>query len=390
MVAHSQGLERVAEFAGDAGAVLLPVGASGVFFAQRALNQPDQFPFELTPSKAFEEAAQRAFAGSPETLTAAVVILHRGRIVAQQYANGAHCDMRLESWSMGKTITALALARASYEGLLALDEPLALREWRDADDPRREITFEHALRMSSGLDFSAPWAEDFDAERHGIPDHGYIYSGAIDIRALAASRSLLHSPGSFGAYKNGDTLLLLAALEDRLEKAGIALRDWIMDEVLIPAGASGIVLETDPYGNPFCTGNVLGRAIDWVALARLFLQGEADRIGLGLDKHVLSACLSPSPGWQGKYWMADAPTDFQDSIYGGQLWLNRHAPEDRWPAPDDTAFLLGVGGQYAFVVPSLDLVVVRMGHILGMIAEGVGRGHVPELLRLSCEAARGA
>ena len=90
----------------------------------------------------------------------------------------------------------------------------------------------------------------------------------------------------------------------------------------------------------------------------------------------------------GQYWMSEAPAGFTDSIYGGQIWLNRHAEQDRWPAPSDTAFFLGVGGQYAFMVPSLDLVVVRLGHLRGTLDTGAGRGHVPALLEAACNAAQ--
>jgi CubicO group peptidase (beta-lactamase class C family) len=388
VIASAGDLAREAVFAGDAGGVLLPLGAGGVYFEQRPLPDVGEGTIPFATDPAFDAAVRQAFAASPDTMTASVAIWHRGQIVAEAYGRGAHRAMRLESWSMGKSIVAIMIARAVALGLLTLDEPLGLKEWSDPCDPRHAITVAHALRMSSGLDFSAPWALDFDPARHGYPDHGFIYSGAVDIRALAASRPLRHPPGSFGAYKNGDTLLLLAALEDRLDRIGVPLRRWIRHEVLEPAGAGGIVIETDPYGNPFCTGNVFGRALDWVALARLFLPGEAQRSGLDLDAEVLAACLSPTPAWRGSYGMAQAPEGFSDSIYGGHVWLNRHAPGDRWPAPDDTAFFLGVGGQYAFIVPSLDLVVVRMGHVLGMTAQGAGRGHVPGLLRLACEAAR--
>jgi len=86
--------------------------------------------------------------------------------------------------------------------------------------------------------------------------------------------------------------------------------------------------------------------------------------------------------------MAEPPGAFSGSIYGGQVWLNQHAREDRWPAPDDTTFFLGVGGQYTFMIPSLDLVVVRMGHIRGTTDTGAGRGHVPAMLEAACAVAR--
>ena len=56
-----------------------------------------------------------AFA-TPEGLTAAFLVVHQGRIIAERYANGAHRDMQLESWSMGKSITGTLIGRLIHEG----------------------------------------------------------------------------------------------------------------------------------------------------------------------------------------------------------------------------------------------------------------------------------
>ncbi|MEO0569876.1 MAG: serine hydrolase, partial [Pseudomonadota bacterium] len=390
VTARCEGLARTAIFTGPQGAVLLPIGSRDVYFApRRAKATPQAVPdLDAQTSPAFEQATERAFATEPDTLTAGVAILHNGILVAEQYAAGADADMPLEAWSMGKSLAAILIACAVSDGLITLVEPLALKEWPKAD-PRQSIRVEDALRMSSGVDFSATWSSDYTPERHGYADHGLIYSGALDSRALVASRLQKHKPGRFGAYKNSDTLLLMAALEDRLEAAGLDPLTWPYERLLGPLGASSILLETDPYGHFLITGYIYGTPRDWARLGQIFIdQDLADT--LIVDWLTLQACLQPSLAWTGQYWMADAPAGFDDSIYGGQVWLNRHAPQDRWPAPDDTAFFLGVGGQYTFMIPSLDLVVVRMGHIRGTIDTNAGRGHVPALLNAACRVARSA
>ncbi|MEM9376493.1 MAG: serine hydrolase [Pseudomonadota bacterium] len=391
VTARCDGLARTALFTDGQGAVLLPIGAAQPFFTPRAPEPtpPRVSPLEEQPQAAFEAAAECAFRHPPETMTAAVCILHKGTLVAEIYNAGADRNMPLEAWSMGKSLAALLLACAIADGLIGLNEALDLKEWIDRSDPRRSIRVEDALRMSSGLAFSAAWAGDYDASRDGYPDHGLIYSGALDARALVTSRAARHPPGSFGAYKNSDTLLLMAALEDRLIDAGLDPLTWPYQRLLHPLGASTVLLETDPYGHALITGYVYGCARDWGRLAQVFIdRALADAIGA--DWACLQTCLTPTPAWSGQYWMSAAPAGFRDSIYGGQIWLNRHAPEDRWPAPEDTAFFLGIGGQYAFLVPSLDLIVVRMGHIRGTLETEAGRGHVPALLEAACNAARAA
>ncbi|MEL8056560.1 MAG: serine hydrolase [Pseudomonadota bacterium] len=390
VTARCDSLARTALYTGSQGAVLLPIGSRDVYYKPRAPKPIKAIVPDVVqrPDPAFRQAVEVAFSQSPNTMTAAVAILHKGDLVAEHYDAGANQKMPLESWSMGKSLAVLLLACAINDELITLQEPLALKEWPD-DDPRHSIRVEDALRMSSGLDFSATWASDYEPERHGYADHGLIYSGALDSRALVTSRPLAHPPGTFGAYKNSDTLLLMAALEDRLLKAGLDPLLWPYERLLGPLGASSILLETDPYGHFLLTGYVYGTARDWARLGQIFIDKNlAD--SLKVDWSTLQACLQPSSAWTGQYWMADAPANFTDSIYGGQVWLNRHAAKDRWPAPDDTAFFLGVGGQYTFMIPSLDLVVVRMGHIRGTIDTNAGRGHVPALLEAACDAARSA
>ncbi|MEM6554317.1 MAG: serine hydrolase [Pseudomonadota bacterium] len=385
-------LARTALYTPEQGAVLLPLGATRPFYsppAPRAAVEALVPRLQAAPAPEFERAAEATFKPTPDTMTAAVTILHKGRLVGEKYASSADPAMPLEAWSMGKSLAALLLACAVSDGLIALDEPLALREWSDRSDPRRAIKVADALRMTSGLAFSASWAADYEAERDGYADHGLIYSGALDSRALVTSCELRHRPGTFGAYKNSDTLLLIAALEDRLQAAGKDPLVWPYERLLGPLGADTILLETDPYGHWLITGYVYGCARDWARLAQVFIDREL-ATAVGADWDCLQSCLKPTPAWSGQYWMSEAPAGFQDSIYGGQIWLNRHAEQDRWPAPEDTAFFLGVGGQYAFMVPSLDLVVVRMGHIRGTLETGAGRGHVPALLEAACNAARAA
>jgi CubicO group peptidase (beta-lactamase class C family) len=374
-------------FCGDQGAVLLPVGADRPLFQPRrtrfrrprtALAWPEgDGPAEQDTR--FAAAADAAFSDDPDTGTQAFLVAHRGRLLFERYAEGISPDTPLESWSIGKSLTATLVAVAVRQGLVSLDASLALREWRDADDPRRGITVEHALRMSGGLGFSAPWASDYDPTTDGAPDHGFIYSGAVDSRALIASRAQRHVPGVFGAYKNADTLALIAALEDRV--LGDFLR-WPYEALLEPIGADTIVLETDAHGRFVPSGFVYGGARDWARLAQLFLNAGVWNGSQIADALVLGACQCPSSAWRGQYWMAQPPQGFEDAIYGGHVWLNRHAPQDRWPLPSSTFFFMGVGGQYVFVVPSLELIIVRMGDVRKTVESGAGRGHVPKALAL--------
>ena len=100
---------------------------------------PDEPPPPGLDSAKIREAADSAFASS-EGLTAGFVVVHRGRIIAERYANGAHRDMPLESWSMGKSITGSLIGVLIQQGAFRLEDPAPIPEWRKTpDDPRAKI-----------------------------------------------------------------------------------------------------------------------------------------------------------------------------------------------------------------------------------------------------------
>ena len=109
------------------------------------------------------------------------------------------------------------------------------------------------------------------------------------------------------------------------------------------------VLEPDPWGNFLLSGYDYGTARNWARIGMLYLQdGMWDGTRL-LPEGFTTFVRTPAPAWQRKE-------------YGAQFWVNG---EGQWNLPRDAYFMSGAGGQHTFVVPSHDLVVVRMGHQRG-------------------------
>jgi CubicO group peptidase (beta-lactamase class C family) len=104
-----------------------------------------------------------------------------------------------------------------------------------------------------------------------------------------------------------------------------------------------VVVEPDPFGNPLFIGNVHAPARDWARLGLLYL-----RDGVWDGRRLLPE------GWA-KLVSSPAPAA-ADPIYGALFWLDRDGK------PPDTYAMFGWGGQATWIVPSLDLVVVRLGH----------------------------
>ena len=132
------GVTRTAKFYGDQGCVTLPRGADTVYFTLVAVTSdlPDalsqSWPMgdvlsdEPLPSGVdsdrVAEAVAAAFADE-EGLTAAFVVVHKGRIVGERYMEGLNKDTQLESWSMGKSLTATLMGTLIQRGVYELWQP---------------------------------------------------------------------------------------------------------------------------------------------------------------------------------------------------------------------------------------------------------------------------
>lgn len=357
------GIARTARFYGDQGCVLDPRDGGGVRFAPTpvvsALPPADTQPWPMGDAAGettsppgidrteLDAAVQEAF--DPAGLTQALVVVHKGAIIAERYAPGVGKDTQLESWSMGKSLTAALVGVLVREGAFGIWDPAPVPEWhREPDDPRARIRIADLLRMSSGLRFSAPRDPGFGPES-GYPDHMYVYTGAIDVFAYSVNRPLEFAPATEGRYRNSDPLALGSIVRRTVEASGQNYLTWPQRVLFDRIGIRRQVLEPDPWGNFLLTGFDYGTARNWARLGMLYLQ---DGVWLGeriLPRGFVEFVSTPAPAW-------DIP------VYGGLFWING---DGAWSLPPDAYYMAGGGGQRVFIVPSHDLVVVRLGHFRG-------------------------
>jgi CubicO group peptidase (beta-lactamase class C family) len=296
-----------------------------------------------------EAAAEAAFR-DPDAHTAAFIALHKGKIIAEGYAPGIHKDMQLESWSMGKSITGTMIGMLVHEGHFGLDDRAPISEWQSPDDPRREITIRHLMNMSSGLKCSGR-RESRNTWELGVADHVWPYHEAINAFEFMLNRPLEHEPNTVGRYRNCDPLSLGAIVRRTIEAQGGEYLSWPQRALFDKIGIRKQILETDLWGNFILTGFDYGTARNWARLAQLYLQDggwDGERI---LAEGWAEFVNTPAPAWE-------VPE------YGGQVWLNRSNSEPN--LPQDAFWFGGLGLQRVIVVPSLDLVAVRLGHLRAM------------------------
>lgn len=358
-----EAVTRSAGFYGDQGCVIHPEGTESVFFTpvpvRSALPEasslpwpmgdaPDTSPWPAGVDKAKLDAAVDVAFADPEALTAGVVVLHKGRIVAERYGPGITPDTQLESWSMGKSLTATLVGMLIQRGDLALDAPAPVRAWQRPDDPRRAIKVSDLLRMSSGLHCTSPADADF-SEKDGYPAHVLVYTGAIDVFRFSISRPLQFGPGTEGRYRNCDPLTLGHLVRQAVEARGEEYLTWPQRALFDRIGIRRQVLEPDAYGNFVLSGYDYGTVRNWARLGLLYAQDgvwQGERL---LPEGFVRFVRTPAPGWK-------APE------YGGLFWLNGTGA---LKMPTDAYWMAGAGGQRVIVIPSHDLVVVRLGHMRG-------------------------
>ena len=283
----ANGVTRSARVVGDQGCVILPRSVEKVFFQPVAVKSalPDaatqewpmgdrlpDLPLPPEIDKAKLEAAVAAAFDPKEALTAAFVIVYKGRLLAERYQAGIDYMTRLPSWSMGKSITATLMGQLIQEGVYDLWQPAPVEEWQGATDPRRAIRIADLLRMSSGLRFVAPQDPDYDPAR-GYPDHLYIYTGAIDAYSWSITRPPQWPPNRVGRYRNSDPLTINYLIKKAVTARGEEYLSYPQRHLFDKLGIRRMVLETDPYGNFLLSGYELGTGRDWARLGLLYLQG---------------------------------------------------------------------------------------------------------------------
>lgn len=356
----------VARHFGSQGCITLQDGKDDVLFTPvtvtsalpAASTQPwpmgDVLPNDPPPAGVdmakVTEAVNAAFE-VPEAYTAAFVVTHKGRIVGERYMNGINATTPLESWSMGKSVVATMMGILIKQGEYTLDQPAPIPEWQGAGDGRQKIKISDILQMSSGLRIKAPDDPDFDP-KGTYPDHVYYYTGRINSFNYAATRPQQWPPGAVGRYRNTDPVLANYLVRLAVEKRGEQYLSFPQRALFDKIGIRSMVIETDPYGNFLTQGYDFMSARDWARLGNLYLQDGVWNGERLLPEGFVKFVSSVAPAWA-----AD-----KRPIYGGFFWINGMGG---LAAPTSAYYMLGASGQFVVVIPSHDLIVVRIGHSKG-------------------------
>ncbi len=306
-----------------------------------------QLPAEFDAVR-LDSALTRAFrepARGGERNTRAIVVVHRGRIVAERYAEGFGPGNRYPGWSMTKSVGSALVGVLVKEGKLSLDMNGLFAPWRATGDKRAAITLRQMLWMSDGL------AADESYEPTGGATK--LLFGSRDIGATAMQAGQAKAPGSTWYYSSATSNLISQLVRDSvggsLEQYLTFPRRVLFDKL----GMQSAVMEPDATGLFVASSFMYATARDWARFGQLYLQDgvwNGERI---LPEGWVEFSRTPAPA---------APL----GQYGGQWWLNAGAPNDStkrdFPRlPRELYYASGFEGQTVAVIPSRELVVVRLG-----------------------------
>lgn len=274
--------------------------------------------------------------------THAVLAVYNGQIIAERYATGFDQNSVLMGWSMTKSIVNAMIGILVNEGKLDPDAPAPVPEW--AGDERKDITLNHLLQASSGLEWS---------ESYFIPtsDFHNMFIRSDDKAAYALSRKLAHTPGSYFQYSSGTTNILSRIIRQTVGDEQYYRFPY--EKLFYKTGMNHAIIEPDGSGTFVGSSYSYATARDWARFGVLYLNE-----GRWNEEQLLPV------GWV-KYTTTPAPAADMGK-YGAQWWLNSGKRNDpairKYPElPVDAFWADGFEEQYVMVIPSKKLVIVRLG-----------------------------
>jgi CubicO group peptidase (beta-lactamase class C family) len=291
---------------------------------------------------AITTAFQDQFNKKP-VLTRALLIVHRGRIVAEQYAPGYDKNSMFLGWSMAKSVTGALIGILVKEGRLSAGQPAPVAKWQEAKDRRQNITIENLLQQTSGIDFK----EDYSSYSNAT---NMLFNRG-NMAAYTESLPLKVKPGTEFYYSSGNANILAGIVRQAAGDADYYRFPY--RELFYKLGMYHTLMEPDASGTFVGSSYIWASARDYARFGMLYLQN-----GVWNNEAVLPT------GWVKSSVTPPAANKLKN--YGYQFWLNGLDPNNlskkEFPQmPPDFFYADGYGGQRIYIVPSKQLVAVRLG-----------------------------
>ena len=266
--------------------------------------------------------------------TRAVVAIYKNQIIAEKYAEGFDKDSKILGWSMTKSVLSTVFGIMQHLGKINVKDKAPVAAWQN--DDRKEITIHNLLQMNSGLE----WDENYEE----ISDVTKMLFLEEDMTKTQIQKPLVSLPNSAWNYSSGTSNLLSGILREQLGSQQAYLDFWY-HELIDKIGMSSMIIETDLTGHYVGSSYAWATPRDWGKLGLLYLH-RGNWNGLQLF----------NPRWT-DYITEPAPNS--NGSYGAHFWLNANGKFK--DLPRNMFYADGYQGQFVFVIPDKQLVLVRMG-----------------------------
>ena len=298
----------------------------------------DYTKLNMAVANAFDEKDHSRLKGKQanqiKKRTRSLLVIYKDKIIAEKYDTGFNKNSKLLGWSMTKSITSAMFGLLQKEKKYDIYKPAPVSEWQN--DERKKITTNDLLHMNSGLE----WEEKYDK----ICDATKMLFQAENMCRVQLEKPAAFNPNKHWNYSSGTTNLLSGILRQQFKTHQEYLDFWysaLIDKI----GMNSMVIETDMAGNYVGSSYGWATTRDWSKFGLLYLHK-----GNWNGEQILDE------SWV-KY--TATPTNTSNGRYGAHFWLNAsgHFPD----VPRDMYYCSGFQGQMVAIIPSLDLVIVRMG-----------------------------
>jgi len=275
--------------------------------------------------------------------TRSVIVVYKGKIIAEKYQPGFDAFTPHIGWSMGKSVTNTMIGVLAQKKGFDIYQPAPIPEWEDPKDPRHQITTDQLLRMSSGLE----WEEDYSKPSSAT---NMLYVEA-DMGKFASMQKAEKQPDEEWYYSSGTTNILSRML--KLQLGRDTYLQWPYREIFSKLGVTSAVFEVDASNTFVGSSYLWASPRDWARLGLLYLND-----GVWYGERILPE------GWAA-YSATPTPKSTMHQ-YGAQFWLNAGDADDptnrRLPdCPTDLYMMDGYESQRVYIIPSYDMVIVRLG-----------------------------
>lgn len=290
--------------------------------------------FDNVDYDALQKAMEFAYSAPDTQKTRTLLVTYKGHILSERYADGFSKDTPILGWSMTKSVLATLYGILEYQDIVDLSKQVMIETWQQ--DDRKNINYNHLLRMQSGLE----WEEDYTR----ISDVTQMLFLDSDMSKAQMEKKSIAKPTEIWNYSSGTSNLLSRLLRKQFKTQQEYL-DFPYSALIDKIGMNSMLIETDLAGNFVGSSYGWASTRDWAKFGILYLnKGE----------------------WNGAHLFDESwvdyitkPTALSDGTYGAHFWLNA---QGKFPdVPRDMFSANGYQGQYVWIIPSKDLVVVRTG-----------------------------